>query len=31
VDGGLALRPLPMCTDEEIMSMNLPEDESEPA
>ena len=26
VDGGLALRPLPMCTDEEIVKMNLPHD-----
>jgi NAD(P)-dependent dehydrogenase (short-subunit alcohol dehydrogenase family) len=29
VDGGLSLRPVPMFTDEEIMSMNLPDDESE--
>jgi NAD(P)-dependent dehydrogenase (short-subunit alcohol dehydrogenase family) len=27
VDGGLALRPLPMCTDEEIVKMNLPNDD----
>ncbi len=31
VDGGLALRPLPMFTDEEIIKMNLPDDGPKPA
>jgi len=31
IDGGLALRPLPMRTDEEIVKMNLPDDGPEGA
>ncbi len=27
VDGGLALRPLPVCTDDEIAAMNIPEND----